>query len=175
MLVKTRVEAVTKAAGISAIILVIVAGLAGYTVSNLTQRPQRLTTTTATSTATITEINLEQSIATETITKAYPQKTITEYLILASGTDGGGAFCEGNLSAPSGCQGGATLHLTYSNSTRYILPLDASREIINATIFTFTSYSSMTCGNATTTTTTMSYNSTSGYGWVQWTWSQTCR
>ena len=176
---KTVPTAVSRTVGVLAIILVIVAGLLGFTLSNFSVPNQGATTIvrTTTETTTLTEIRLQPQptvTATTTVARVFGQVTITEVLITAIGTVGGGGFCQGNLSAPEGCQGGATLEVTYSNSTSYILPSTLNNVILNATVTSVTSFTTMTCGNASTSFTTLSYNSTSGYAWVQWTWSQTC-
>lgn len=123
------------------------------------------------------ETTIQQSMSTTTATttfRAYSQETISEIIIEASGINGGAAFCEGNLSTPTGCIGGAIDQFTSLQSTDYVFPPSSSNgEILNATLTTTTIQGVLTCNSATTYTTTVSYNLTSGYGRVDWSWTAT--
>ena len=98
-------------------------------------------------------------------------ETISEIIIEASGVNGGAAFCEGNLSTPMGCTGGGIIQSTFLNTTTYVLPpLPSNGEILKAAFTTITVQGVLKCSNATTYTTTVDYNSTSGYGRIDWSW-----
>ena len=146
--------------GVAVIMLVI-----GVAIGSVAFPLNKTETKTQTSTSTMT--------ATISITRSYPQETITEIIIERSGIIGGAAFCEGNLSTPTGCVGGAIEEPVTRTVTSYAPP-STTNEMLNVTLTTITSYGVMSCANATTSSTTVSYNSTSGYGRIDWSWSQNC-
>jgi len=118
----------------------------------------------------------QTTIATETMTiyGSFPQQTISEIVIQAGGIAGGAGYCEGNLSDPKGCVGFSIVQSSSIQSTTYVFPaLSLQGEILNATLVTITVQGVLNCNNVTTTSTTVSYNSTSGYGRIDWSWTAT--
>ena len=115
----------------------------------------------------------ESYSTTITVMEAAQAETITQLFVVKSGTLGGGIGCGGNLSANQ-CIGMGTLQLTFSTSTTFIFPSNATSHYFNATITQSTSSGTLTCGNYTTTTVTESYNKTSGLGSEFISWSGTC-
>ena len=169
-------KAVTRAAGVSTIIMVIIAAFLGYFLRPELKKPEVLTTTSVLSTTTtkfqtVTKI---QAGPTVTAPRNFSQETITELVVVGSETTGGGAFCEGNLSIANGCEGSGVVAITSVNSTSYIFPRNSDGVFLNVTLTTVTSTGLAECYGATTSTTTVSYNSTSGYGVIDYSWSQSC-
>ncbi len=158
------------------IILVIVAAFSGYFLASAVSTSQTRTTTEILSETTTRTSFVVQNGPTVTLSaqKNFNQETITKLVIVGSETIGGGGFCEGNLSVVNGCQGSAVVQVTSINSTSYIFPTNSLSIFLNVTITTVTDTGIPECQGASTSTTTLSYNSTSDYGVIDYSWSQSC-
>jgi hypothetical protein len=157
--------AITRVVGIAAIILIIVAGLFGYSVGYLHQATPKVVTTTETHVQnyTVTQVSLISSA------NSLPQETITELIIEENGTQGGEGYCQG--SSLSSCVGFSIINFTSENTTSYIFP-SYSGSYFNATVTTITSSGTIACTDATTRSTTETENST--YIFIEYTWSASC-
>jgi hypothetical protein len=130
-------------------------------------------TSTRTDTQTlISSVSGNVSTTTLTIEKEVQGITITEIVVIQTGTIGGSMYCSGNLTANE-CTGSSIEQILSSSSTSYIFPANSTGIYFNATITQATSYESLTCP-ATTSTSTISYNSTSGLGQEYISWSRSC-
>jgi hypothetical protein len=140
-----------------------------------TETTTLLSSFTSTQTETLTLIsNVSGHASTTTLTteKEAQGITITEVLVIQTGTIGGSMYCSGNLTANE-CTGSSVEQILSGTSTSYIFPANSTGVYFNATITQETSYESPTCP-PTTTTSTISYNSTSGLGQEYISWSRSC-
>ena len=110
------------------------------------------------------------STQTLTIERAFQGLTITEVVVIRTGTLGGVLDCSGNLSANE-CTGHSEVQVLTGSSTTYIFPTNSTGSYFNIT--QITSYESPSCP-PTTTTSTISFNSTSGLGEEYISWSRSC-
>ena len=103
---------------------------------------------------------------TYTVVRSLPAQTITEYVVVYTGTEGGQGSCVGSFPCLS------AVEIEYSATTTYIIPLTTVQGYANATFTQVTSYHYLSCTSPTTsyTTRTISGNTTE----VSWTWTQTC-
>lgn len=165
-------NAITRIALIIAVFAIIAAAFFGYFLGNFGSQSSSFVTT---QTQTITEVLLNGSTTTLTITKNFSVLNITEAVVEWSGTIGGAGYCEGNLSVPNGCIGSAIDQFSVDKSTTYIFPSSPfNNSYYNSSITTTTMIALLSCSNANTSSTTVSYNETSGMGRIDWEWSQSC-
>ena len=129
-------------------------------------------TTTAVSQVTTTVFgNTTVTVQITTETGQLEPETIAVIVFEEIYTLGGGGACYAR-NASSQCIGGSTEQIEFRNSTSYIIP---SGNYFFATVTTITSSSNfLKCGNATSSYTTSTVNSTNGAYQESWTWSQSC-
>ncbi len=91
----------------------------------------------------VTETLVQVSQVTETNPMAV--ETITEVVLIYTGTNAGEGFCESDALNNTNCIGMSIVSVTTSTTMLYINPPNAAQGYVNVTVTEVTSYSSLSC------------------------------